>query len=165
VTNIAILAPNIFSGDAVSNDAVGMFKSLKSEGYNTAIFTPNRKKNDDDLEIYPVEDLERFVTGRYDVILYHFCMGWRLGLDLLKKAICIKIIKYHNITPAVYFDEINKDYFDACEVGRKQLLEFPEIDDCYFISDSAYNSCELRNLGLSGDRCFVLPPFHSSQEL
>lgn len=163
--SIAILSPNIVDGDAVSNDALGMYNILKQEGYNVEIFSPSWNVRDLSLKIRPLKEISSFLAMPTDILIYHFSMGWQQGIEIVKQANCIKIIKYHNVTPELFFSNINNDYFHACKFGREQIREISTLKDCIFISDSQYNAEELLLAGAPSDRSFVVSPFHKIDDL
>ena len=147
----------------MSNDVVGMASVLNDAGYEAEIFaTHNLVPN---TKICSVDALGGFLSGRDDIFLYHFSIGWDRGLHFLRSLKCRKVIKYHNVTPPQFFEGVNEDYANVCREGRAMLSDIGAIPADLFLSDSAYNMRELISAGASGARSFVVPPFHQVDRL
>lgn len=163
MTKIAILTPCIEHGDAVSNDVIGMYQVLRSEGHPVHVFANNWFIEEPKIE--HVSKIDPFLTHQSDLLIYHFSVGWDLGLNILLNAKCNKIIKYHNITPPEFFDSVNQDYANVCRAGRKQLKDIANIRCERYLADSEYNMGELVTEGADQTKCVVLPPFHHIDRL
>lgn len=133
------LLPILSYGDAVGNDAIALQNALKKAGYKAGLYASvvdNRlpvglAKSVDDIGIIAEEDL----------IIYHLSTGHALN-DYIKSVPGIKVIVYHNITPAEYFSGYKMEAELACKNGRKALKELAQYAD-YAIADSEYNKLEL----------------------
>src|SRR4030095_7010669 len=93
---IAILTPSITSGDAVSNDVLGMYDAL-CQGRAIRIFAEGCTL--DQPSVFPSTKIKSFLKDSDDILIYHFSRGWEPALELLSTLRCRKVIKYHNITP------------------------------------------------------------------
>ena len=163
MTRIAILTPSITTGDAVSNDVLGMHRVLKARGYDVRVFAEGRAL--DKPRVWPSPQIGSFLKKATDLLIYHHSRAWAPGLDLLSNLKCRKIIKYHNVTPPEFFVRYNTDYAAMCAEGRQQI-EPVSCSGCdLFLSASAYNMRELLEAGASPSRSFVVPPFHHIDRL
>jgi len=164
MSRIAILSPSLANGDAVTNDVFGMADVLKQRGHDVRLFCESHAV--DNGRVFNVTRLRSFLSGRDDILIYHFSHGWRPALDLLATLGCRKVIKYHNITPAHFFHGFSRSDVELCETGRQQLAEVIRGGRCdLFLSASAFNMSELIALGAAAEKNFVVPPFHRIDRL
>ena len=160
---IAVVTPVLVSGDAVSNDVMGMVSVLNDAGHDAQIFAAQNLVAE--IEVSDIDQLEDFLAQPDDIFLYHFSIGWDRGLEMLRTLKCRKVIKYHNVTPPEFFQEVNADYADVCRAGRAMLRDIGRIPADLFLSDSAYNMRELVCAGALRKQSLVVPPFHHIDRL
>ena len=160
---IAILTPFFTTADAVSNDVLGMYNTLKSHNREVQVFA--NEWSTDGIGIRPAYQATEFAKSAGDVLIYHYSMGWHIGLEMMRDAPCRRVVKYHNITPPEYFEGVSKDYEHVCRVGRQQHEEFAAMQCDLYLSDSQYNMWELLIAGADETRSFVVPPFHHIDRL
>ncbi len=163
MTRIAILTPSITTGDAVSNDALGMYEVLKKRGRDVRVFAEGWAL--DKPRVWPAPQVERFLRKSSDILIYHYSRGWDPGLDLLRKLNCQKVIKYHNVTPPDFFAPYSTEFAAMCAEGRKQIAPVANSSCDLYLSASAYNMRELLEAGASESKRFVVPPFHHIDRL
>jgi glycosyltransferase involved in cell wall biosynthesis len=163
MARIAILTPSITTGDAVSNDVLGMYEVLKERGYEARVFAEGWAL--DKPRVWPAPQVASFLKKPTDVLIYHYSRGWDPGLDLLRNLKCRKIIKYHNVTPPEFFARYNADYAAMCAEGRRQLGPVARSGCDLFLSASTFNMHELLAAGASASRSSVVPPFHHIDRL
>jgi L-malate glycosyltransferase len=163
MTRIAILTPSLTTGDAVSNDVLGMHDVLKERGYDVRVFAEGWAL--DKPRVWPSPQLRNFLKQPTDVLIYHYSRGWDPGLDLLRELKCRKIIKYHNVTPPEFLAGYNSDFAAMCLEGRQQLALIARSGSDLYLSDSAYNLRELVAEGAGESKSFVVPPFHHVDRL
>ncbi|MBX9704243.1 MAG: hypothetical protein K2X39_08830, partial [Silvanigrellaceae bacterium] len=77
---IAILSPGIFEFDAVGNDCLQMHRFFKAYGISSQLFAPSWGEG---IECFPLKKLESFLSTD-SLIIYHFCVGWPKGFELVK---------------------------------------------------------------------------------
>lgn len=159
----AILIPNIASRDAVGADAMAMFRILVAAGIETRIFCD--AAGDIGERTYPAERLPSFAGGSGDLVIYHYSMGWKKGIDLLGRCRGFRVVKYHNVTPPEFFEGIAADYVAACRGGRDEIAAIATLGCELYLGASAYNLGELVEAGLPPERGGVLAPFHRIDEL
>ena len=163
MSRIAILTPSISTGDAVSNDILGMHAALSKRGHEVQIFAevssiscPKTKH---------ASKIRRFLNGEHDVLIYHYSMGWDAGLEILSRAGCKKVIRYHNVTPPEFFAGFSEAHVLMAHGGRKQLKDIANSGSDLFMSASAYNQAELIAEGAEKNSNCVVPPFHHIDRL
>src|SRR3954463_13119166 len=116
MTRIAILTPSITTGDAVSNDVLGMYDILKKLGHETRIYAEGWTLSEP--KVWPSPKIRNYLRSSGDLLIYHYSRGWDFGLDLLRTLKCRKAIKYHNVTPPEFFEKFNRDLVVMCQAGR-----------------------------------------------
>ena len=160
---IAICTPYLNSHDAVSNDVIAMYHALRGRGYEADIFVT------DSFVTWPearkLESIEAFISNSEDVLIYHHSVGWDAGVIFLQKLDCRKVVRYHNVTPAKFFDGLSEDHANACEAGRKQLEIIRDLNISIYLSASEYNAEEIYEKKSGEISCVVLPPFHQIDRL
>jgi len=143
--NIHQFVPDFSYGDAIGNDAVGIQKILKGWGFESEIFSK---------VIHPFHRAKSryYLYYRYharpdDIILFHYSTGTEL-IEFINDFPCRKILIYHNITPADYFENVNRKVAARCRAGREKLRTFTGCFDLA-LGDSSYNREELVAAGFS----------------
>ena len=159
---IALLTPTLITADAISNDIYGMHDVLKQNGYDVRLFA---NENTTSFDVLPASKVKDFLTSPDDVLIYHYSMGWSIGLSLLRELKCRKVLKYHNITPPEFFTGFSVDYENVCRAGRQQIKDITRVNCDLYLSDSEYNSHELIGEGADSSKCFVVNPFHHVDRL
>lgn len=153
---------SLSAGDAVSNDVVGMYRALSRRGVDVRVFPFDHAKQLEMKIIFP-NDVEEFLADPKDIFIYHFSGAWPPGEALLKSLKCIKVVKYHNVTPPQFFSGINMEYQEICLQGRERI---PFIASSSFLwGDSAYNVSEFIGAGFDEKATSIIPPFHHISEL
>ncbi|MDX6289867.1 MAG: hypothetical protein QOH42_1666 [Blastocatellia bacterium] len=163
MARIAILTPTIASADAVSNDALGMRRMLQERGHEVQMFAEDWSLGGRQVQHYLA--INSFIEDSNDVLIYHHSIGWDAGVDVVREANCRTIIKYHNVTPARFFEGISPYYQNLCTQGRAQLQVIARAGHDLYMAASAYNMDELRAAGTSKSCSFVVPPFNHADSL
>jgi len=140
-----------------------MYSALKKSGHEVRVFA--NEWTTDGIGVVSSDEIKDFITNQDDVLIYHYSMGWHIGLNIVREAKCRRVVKYHNITPAEYFAGISIDYENACRAGRVQLKDFAQMACELYLSDSEYNMWELLLAGADKSRSFVVHPFHHIDRL
>ncbi|HXT63314.1 MAG TPA: glycosyltransferase family 4 protein [Pyrinomonadaceae bacterium] len=164
MTKIAILSPSLSTGDAVTNDVLGMADALTRQGHNVRLFCETHAL-DQGRPVYHSSRLEQFVSRPDDILIYHYSRGWQSGIDLLASLKCRKVIKYHNVTPAHFFRNFSSSDEQLCVTGREQLKDLILCNCDLYLSASGFNMHELIALGAPLEKSFVTPPFHRIDRL
>lgn len=163
MTRFAIVTPHLTTGDAVSNDVVGMLRVLEKYGHEARLFAGSADFSEP--KVWPLDEIENFLLSEDDVLIYHHSFGWDIGIELLKQLKCKIVIKYHNVTPPEFFAGISAWHEEKCIEGLRQLEFIAAAGYESYLSDSAYNMRQLIELGADAARNFVVPPFHKIDNL
>jgi glycosyltransferase involved in cell wall biosynthesis len=160
---VAILTSHFSTGDAVSNDVVGMCDAFTKYGYEARMYAGSHDPSE--AEIFPVNEIRQFLKDPADLMIYHYSIEWGPGLELLRELECRTAIKYHNVTPPEFFVGVSAWHEEKCRIGRAELKTIAHADCDVYLSDSEYNRQDLLNEGVSPEKCFVVPPFHHIDRL
>lgn len=161
--SIAICTPEISYGDAVSNDVFGMHDFLKGQNFNADIFAENILTSKDNVK--NIEAISDFLKKSDDLLIYHLSTEWLKGLEILRNLDCIKIIKYHNITPPDFFYNFSSDHVANCSGGLEQLRTIASLDLDMCLNDSLFNMNEMISMGVDAFKCHVVPPFNNIKRI
>lgn len=157
------LLPTLAYGDGVGNDTLAIDKILKELHYPTKIYAENI---DSRLEKGLAEQADNLPElSEKDVVIYHFSTGSKLN-GLLHRIPAKKIMIYHNITPAHFFEPYSDEVVRTCEAGRMELSNLKGSID-YCIADSDYNKQELVEIGYQCkiDTLPILVPFSDYERI
>ncbi|MCQ0031954.1 glycosyltransferase [Burkholderia glumae] len=138
-------------GDAVSGQVIALDRMFKQLGLRSSIYS---KWHHDEVAQYR-SNLDALEIQDSDVLVIHFAGYSEHVMDAFHTKRCTKICVYHNVTPHEFF-EPGTDLYKFCLLGREQLREVVSSFD-YFWGDSEYNLREIIDLGVSPDRCSVVP--------
>lgn len=138
------LLPTIAYGDAVGNDAVAIGNLLRELNYDTAIYAENYDSRVEFDKVYSYIQLPKL--SKNDVIIYHFSTGSEIMEKILMDCPAKKIMIYHNITPAKFFQAYDSQVTKYVESGRNSLQKLNKKFD-FCIADSEYNKRELEEYG------------------
>ncbi len=164
MTRIAIVSPAILPGDAIGRDVLHMGRILRDQGHEVELFSTTwgkpQPRNDDDVHVrdYLGNDLSA-------LLILHHSIGWPHAVPLIATAKCRCVIKYHNVTPAHFYDGLDSEYADLCRRGPEQLREIIAHNCDLYLADSPFNLRTLTELGADPRRCAVIPPFNDLDNL
>ncbi len=144
------------SGDAISNQALGIARVLREAGYDSEIIAEQAETGLRDL-IVDDRDI-RDVVGPDDIVLLHFSIGSR-AMHAAFAWPSRMILMYHNVTPPEHFVGVYDTLARLCHQGRRELAAFRARVDLA-LGDSEYNRRELDALGFAPTAVFpVVPDF------
>ena len=163
MTRIALLTSSITTGDAVSNDVIGMYDVLSERGHEVRIYADGCAITYP--KVWPTSKIKHFVGDENGLLIYHYSIGWDAGLEILRELRCKTVIKYHNVTPPDFFTRFSEAHVIMSHGGRKQLQDIAQARCDLYLSDSEYNMRELLAEGAQERINSVVPPFHHIDRL
>lgn len=90
-----------------------------------------------------------------DILIYHFSIGCALN-KAVEKLNCKKILVYHNVTPAHFFESVDMQTYLACLEGEKDALNtVGHYLKC--IVPSGYSKRNLVEMGWKAEDISVIP--------
>ncbi len=140
-------------GDATSNAALLMRDALRALGYASDLFAPSE-------HIMPAFrdtclDIDRYNPSPQDIALHHFGLA-SPATDRFLNSPARKILIYHNITPAPFFQGYNDALAQQLDRSRTDLARIANACNDVW-ADSAYNAAELRALDIPTVHVLPLP--------
>jgi glycosyltransferase involved in cell wall biosynthesis len=144
--------------DAIGHDVLGMYDILVESGFSVDLIGEYFESSiPSSCRKLTVE--EAIEENDLDLLIYHHSIFWKKGETLLRSIRARRVMKYHNITPAEFFQGYSDFYEGQCRDGRDQTRRLIELFDAgdAFMADSAYNAAELLENGAAA--VSVVPPF------
>ena len=163
IRRVGIVTSHHSTGDAVSNDVLGMCEAFQRRGVEARLYAGGSDFTEP--QVGDVSEVHQFLTDPADLLIYHYSIGWDQGLELLRRLKCRKAVKYHNVTPPEFFAGVSLWHEEQCRAGRAEIKEIVRAGCDIYMADSAYNREDLLRHGAAEERCFVVPPFHHVEQL
>ena len=133
------------NGDAISNEARVLRDTIRSWGYESQIYCelqrtlPELRKDIGDLANLPSE------IGPDDIVMLHLSIGSDANLRFAELN-CKKVIRYHNVTPSIYFRALNDNIANQLAKGRDHVEMLAGVADIN-TAVSGNNAGELEEVG------------------
>jgi len=137
------VVPEFYQYDAISQHARHIRRMLADLGTDSVICAQRVVPEDLPGILDMTTCLPRI--GKDDVILFHFSIFTPL-LSEITPLPCRKVMIYHNITPARFFEGVSRKTAEACRRGREQLKEATAVFDLA-LGVSRFNEQELKAAG------------------
>ena len=153
---ILIMHQTIAAHDAIGTDIEMMYQILKKK-YDCVCYAINAFNSH--VEYISSEEILQYIDDSANMIIYHHSVYWEAGEKYLKQAKAQIVFRYHNITPAYFFEPYNEFHYAQCKLGREQtqhlVKEFPQA---FWLADSIFNTTDLDCV--EQERIGICPPFH-----
>ncbi len=150
---IVQIVQSVQHGDAVSNEILTLYESLKNKGIPTEIYAFEMNGNDIHGGIKHISSISKL--NKNDIVIYHFAFLDSLS-EIIQKLNCIKVLRYHNVTPPRFFEKFNNtETMQGASLGLKQIKEMRN-DFNYVMADSEFNKSDLLDMGY-GCPVYVVP--------
>ena len=135
------------NGDAISNEARVLREVIRGWGFESQIYCErNRTLPELRKDIGDLADLPGHITPD-DVVMLHLSIGCDANLRF-SELNCRKVIRYHNVTPSVYFRALNENIANQLAKGRDHVEMLAGVADIN-TAVSGYNAGELEAAGYS----------------
>lgn len=141
------------AGDAVSNMAMDIHDALTARGVESRIFAHSLNSFGLTRGMHESAYGSFAKTGE-DLLIYHYSV-WCDNLALFESSKNRRIVIYHNITPAKFFEPYDPQIAEICRLGREALPRFTGANLGLGVSE--YNRRELVRAGFSETNTGVLP--------
>ncbi len=137
-------------GDAISNDALVLRGIFRDWGFESEVFAePQTIHPALRREGFPAPALRERLTKK-DFLVLHLSIGSDVN-DLFARLPGRKVIRYHNITPATYFETLQPRTAALLKRGREQMRRLAGVAELN-LAVSQYNAAELTAAGYSNVR-------------
>src|SRR3954469_9730328 len=135
--------PAAHRGDAIGDSARKVRDMLRRMGHESELFALTM---DDDLrnDVRPFGDPG---AARGDVTIFHFALPSRMT-EAFAAVRGVRVLQYHNITPAAYFAPYDAGLFRLAALGRQELATLAGRGELA-LGDSDFNRQELEALGFA----------------
>jgi glycosyltransferase involved in cell wall biosynthesis len=162
IRSCVIAIPNLYTSDAVSNDALMQAQALRDAGVNTVIFAKTYAKEHDG-EICSKERCLKLLEDPTTLLIYNHCVYWPEGDEYIAQARGQVWFRFHNVTPARFFEPYDSISTFSTQKGIEQTAEVIHRLDAKitrYLPVSPYNAQDLLKLGVAPEKLTVLAPFH-----
>lgn len=143
------------AGDAISREARRIRSVALALGMESDIYAPadrvSREMRDQCLP------LGAYAGRAADVVLHHYSVGSETGVAVARSP-ARKLMRYHNITPASFFEPYDAALAESLRDARNGLRDAAAVCECVW-ADSEYNAAEVRDTGIGAVK--VVPLFFS----
>jgi len=147
------MLPTMSYGDAVGNDVLALHNVLVKNGYETGIYAENIDPRLPEELVKKISEMPKL--SKKDVVIWHMAIGTDLNYKIAKLS-ARKMMIYHNITPAHFFEPYSSTSCRLCLEGEEQLRYLANKVD-YCLADSGYNKQDLIERGGCTGKIDVLP--------
>jgi len=145
-------------GDAISQEARLMRAMLRAGGFESDIYASGAHIAPESRgDARPYEAFDPVVP---DAVIFHVSTA-TAATGLFGAVRGRRIVRYHNITPASFFEGFDDAVAAELRLARCELGQAVRLADACW-SDSAYNAGEIESIG--AQRSLVLPLFFSEDE-
>lgn len=142
----------------MGNDVLGMADALRSR-HAVRIVCVRCAKG---IEYTPASDYLKNPPGD-ELLIYHYAVEWDVGDQIYNSFNGIRILRYHNVTPADLLRPYNRAVATACHRGRERLTALPAPD--LLLADSKENAIDYASVTGKNPATEVLPPFSQTELL
>src|SRR5215831_12851605 len=142
--------PAAHRGDAIGDSARRVRELLREMGHDSELFSLTI---DDDL-VGDVLSFDAPAARTGDVTIFHYALPSRMT-DVFAEVKGVRVLQYHNVTPAHYFAPYDAGLFRLAALGRQELPTLRGRVDLA-LGDSEYNRRELDALGFERTRVFPI---------
>ena len=157
---VRIVARNVFLQDAVGNFALGVAGLLQQSGIGAQVYAYNYADALAGL-VRPISQLAK-ETATTDVMFYNFSIEDEF-LPEIVTIVCPKILYYHNVTPARFFQPYLPEFAKVLERSRQQFSFFNKFNA--ILANSQYSLDEIRGHLAPGVATGTCPPTLNPQRL
>ncbi len=139
-------------GDAISSEVVILQDLFRASGYDSDVFVDSR-------HVSPVmrmasRPLEEYKGAAGDLVVHHYSIG-SPAVDVFLDSPAQKLLIYHNITPANFFDGFDDGVARQLKSARNELRQvLQRVDATWTVS--RFNADELESFGAKDVQVFPL---------
>ena len=155
-----LLHQTIIKHDAIGNDISHMYQIL---GRKHEVCVYCNYLSNEDMKAVDRDKLLNLISDENNLLIYHHSNYWEEGEEILDRAKAKVIIRYHCITPPLFYENYNEDYYLLCKNGRKQTLRLFQYHNDFLWMAASYHN--LSEVGICGHpNTVVVPPFNNLEQ-
>jgi glycosyltransferase involved in cell wall biosynthesis len=130
-------------GDAISQETRRMQQLARDAGYESDIFCPPERVSPGAKEL--CQPLQSYTGATSDIVVYHYGLATPAG-TIFTGSPAKRILRYHNITPATYYDGLDDRLAAQLRDARAELESMAACANSVW-ADSDFNADEIRTTG------------------
>lgn len=161
---ILILSPALSPNDAITNDVLLQRELLRNQGFEAhaaAEFIDPRLAD----TVEPIQRVLSLLDSTDTWVIYHHGVYWAQGNSIIDRTRGPLYLRYHNITPAYFFQGRDPAAHYATEEGIRQTRTIVRTGKIRrYIGASNFNLQDLIDVGANPNSCIVVPPLHRIDE-
>lgn len=150
--NIHQILAGFADGDAISREAIQLREIARDWGCASDIYCDPATVSPSLYDEF--RPLTTYAADVDDICLHHYGIN-SPSTDFFLASAAKKIIIYHNITPAEYFDGFDDTLAAQLRAGRSRLRDICRCVDAVW-TVSHFNASELKELGIANVQVFPL---------
>ena len=159
---IAMLVAVLGERDAVGTDVREMAARLTRLGHEVRLFATVTHSGGDARRSRSRRS-RHSIADPQAILIYHFAFGWAPGVELLRRARCRRVVRYHNVTPPEFFAGWSTEYEAACRAGRDEIAALAALGCELYLGASPFNVEDFLAAGVRAERTAVLAPFNRTR--
>ncbi len=137
------ILPNFSYGDAIGNHTLALRETFRRWGFASDVFAQVTHHRLDDQSRF-FKEYDAFARPE-NILLFHYSIGSPVTPYFARLPIR-KVLVYHNITPARFFEGVNWRVKWECKQGRQELAMLTGAVELA-LGDSEFNRLELEEAG------------------
>jgi len=139
-------------GDAISHEARAIQAMIRGWGVESEIYADRRHVAPDSADL--CRGIEEYRGDSRDAVIHHYSIA-SPAVDVFMKTSAKRIVLYHNITPAQYYEPFDERIAAQLRDARSALKDvLPRVDAVWAVS--RYNAGELESMGAAKVGVFPL---------
>ena len=160
ISRVIQVVLNYFKGDGVGNCLRSIAEVLDKKGINNIICAVNISEDIADERVRKIDEDFSETVYRNDIVMYHFSIGCYLN-EIIENLNCKKILVYQNVTPAVFWKDLDYQLYYFCKKGEIESRRTAcTYDKC--ITPSHFSERCLIEYGWAQDDIHVIPIYDNS---
>lgn len=158
---LCIAVSSLLENDAIGNDVCHQCLLLNNSHRKTVIYAEEVSHSSMGHYLVDRERLDDIISDPENLLIYHLGGCWQIGREILKRAQCRIVIRFHNITPPEFYTPYDAGAEKFCRQGIEQTRAIAVLPGVYkFLCASSFNALDLLRFNADRDKIEVSPPFH-----
>ncbi len=151
-------------GDGITDYVIELKRVISEMGFPSNIYAvkvDTYMKNLKTNRAIRYTEYEPCLDSGRNVAILHFSIGENLN-TFVERLPDRKVLIYHNVTPARFFESFDEDVSMQLESGREDISSYVDVPDVS-VGVSEYNCKELKRYGFRNVRLLHPPAFYLSR--
>lgn len=159
-----IIACHILSQyDAIGCDVMAMQRVLREALSHIPCFLYAQENKNKNVPILSKDMFLSHIGDKNNILILHHGGFWAEADELLQKAKCRIVFRYHNVTPPSFFDPYSESHVYFTQKGAQQTQQYiKNFPAALWLCDSSYNTEEIS--AVPAKNISIVPPFMGMEE-